>query len=377
MDYLLPNIYCGHNVAEPNKYYEIDLVKQWLNLSAGTTLDTENSGKITIINTGILNKHEGPDIKGAILIINDKIVRGPVECHICTSDWYRHNHQNNPNYQSVILHIVRKINDGNITPAIPTVLLKSDIYFSNGCSLNSYNKSIYLLDTIIHYSHNRWLDNINIYNGYHENRDRIIKILINNSFGILGAGGNKKQFIRLSNSIDYKKFLCLSLQESEKYLWETSLQLNINWVKRGIRPAQQPQYRMKLATEIIHYYYNLNIDKLPNLKNIISSLIAACSGANGKGIQTELLGNVIIPFFAVRALYLNKIEHYQNYYKIWNCLKLPNAYRIFAERFGTILQLTQLKSFSILQGLIAINTDFCSKNLCHLCPLKEKNYDIS
>ena len=40
MDYLLPNIYCGHNVAEPNKYYEIDLVKQWLNLSAGTTLDT-------------------------------------------------------------------------------------------------------------------------------------------------------------------------------------------------------------------------------------------------------------------------------------------------------------------------------------------------
>ena len=94
-------------------------------------------------------------------------------------------------------------------------------------------------------------------------------------------------------------------------------------------------------------------------------------------ICAELFCNIIIPFYAARALYLNNIEDYQNYYEIWNYLKLPIAYRKFAKRFGTILQSTQLKSFSLLQGLIEINNNWCSKNLCYLCPLKEKNYAVS
>ncbi|MCK4903734.1 MAG: hypothetical protein KAS35_03510 [Candidatus Marinimicrobia bacterium] len=71
------------------------------------------------------------------------------------------------------------------------------------------------------------------------------------------------------------------------------------------------------------------------------------------------------------------INDYQNYCEIWNQLKLPNIYRKFTKRFGTIIQSSQLKSFSKLQGLIAIDNNWCSKNLCHLCPLKEKNYVVS
>ena len=48
------------------------------------------------------------------LIINNKIVRGPIECHICTSDWYRHKHHQNSVYGPVILHVVRKLNGGII-----------------------------------------------------------------------------------------------------------------------------------------------------------------------------------------------------------------------------------------------------------------------
>ena len=58
-------------------------------------------------------------------------------------------------------------------------------------------------------------------------------------------------------------------------------------------------------------------------------------------------------------------------------LNLPNAYRKFAKRFKNVIPLKQLKLFSILQGLIAIDDNLCSKNLCHLCPLKEKNYVVS
>ena len=64
-------------------------------------------------------------------------------------------------------------------------------------------------------------------------------------------------------------------------------------------------------------------------------------------------------------------------YEIWNMLNLPNAYRKSAKRFKNVIPFKQLKLFSILQGLIAIDDNWCSKNLCHLCPLKEKNYVVS
>ena len=153
--------------------------------------------------------------------------------------------------------------------------------------------------------------------------------------------------------------------------------LEINWVKRGIRPAQQPQNRMKLAVELAYYLSNLNLNRLPNLCKVRTSFSTDLPSASGIGIQTELLGNIIIPFYAARALYLNEFEEYQNYYEIWNQFKLPIAYRKFEKQFGTILTTRQLRTFSILQGLITIDNNWCSKNLCNLCPLKEKEYVLS
>ncbi len=377
MGYLLPNLSFKNNVSEPANLYEIDLVKQWLNISPGTTIDTASSGSITIINAGKHNKHEGPDIKDAILIINDNVVNGPVECHICASDWYKHKHHQNPAYHSVILHVVRKLNDGIITPTIPTVLLKLGNNYSTECSLNNINKSSHLINTIIYNSHNRWLDKINIYNGYHDNQKQLNRILIIHSFSILGAGGNKSQFVKLANSINFDKYQYLTLLEGGKCLWEKSLQLKINWVKRGIRPAQQPQNRMKLAVKLIQYFSNLDFNRQPSLINVNTLVANDLQTVMGIGIKNELFGNVVIPYYAARALYLNKIKNYQNYYEIWNCLKIPNIYRKYAKRFGTIIQSSHLKSFSILQGLIAIDDNWCSRNLCHLCPLKEKNYVVS
>ncbi|MBU0528987.1 DUF2851 family protein [bacterium] len=377
MEYLSSNISYRYHVSEPANLYEIDLVKQWLNISPGTTINTINAGKIIVINAGMHNKHEGPDINDAILIINDRVVKGPVECHICTSDWYKHGHNENPAYQSVILHVVRKLNKRIVAPTIPTILLKPGIYNSNWCSLNNINKSPYLVDIILHYGNNRWLEKINSYNGYHDSQKQLIKLLISRSFKILGVGGNEKQFTELANNINYEKFQCLTMQEGEKYLWDAGILLKIGWVKRGIRPAQQPQNRMKLATELIHYFSNCDFDRLPRASKVKILFATDCPSAAGIGIQTEMLGNILIPFYAARALYLNKIEDYQNYYESWNHLKLSNTYNKYRKRYRAILHSTQLKSFSTLQGLIEIDNNWCSKNLCHICPLKTKNYVVS
>ncbi|MFC1535877.1 hypothetical protein ACFL4H_00755 [Candidatus Neomarinimicrobiota bacterium] len=82
MEYLLSDISSTNHISESANIYEIDLVRQWLNISSGTIIKTTNYGKITVINVGLCNKHEDFDIKEAILIINDKVVKGPVECHL-------------------------------------------------------------------------------------------------------------------------------------------------------------------------------------------------------------------------------------------------------------------------------------------------------
>jgi hypothetical protein len=79
MEYLLPDILSRNHISEPTNLFEIDLVRQWFNISPGTIIENTNYGKITVTNARICNKHEGPDFKETILIINDKVVKGSVE----------------------------------------------------------------------------------------------------------------------------------------------------------------------------------------------------------------------------------------------------------------------------------------------------------
>lgn len=62
--------------------------------------------EITIIDSGKYTKGTGADFFNAQLIIDDLRWAGNVEIHLNSSDWYLHNHHNDPNYNNVILHVV-------------------------------------------------------------------------------------------------------------------------------------------------------------------------------------------------------------------------------------------------------------------------------
>jgi hypothetical protein len=73
-----------------------------------TTADfrTSRGEIITIKNEGFLNTDAGPDFLFAKIQIGDTFWSGHVEIHIHASDWYKHNHHQDPAYDNVILHAV-------------------------------------------------------------------------------------------------------------------------------------------------------------------------------------------------------------------------------------------------------------------------------
>lgn len=69
-------------------------------------LITKAGNHLTIIHPGELNVDAGPDFFNAKIKINGLTLVGNIEIHILTSDWLRHNHQEDKSYNTLILHAV-------------------------------------------------------------------------------------------------------------------------------------------------------------------------------------------------------------------------------------------------------------------------------
>ncbi len=73
-------------------------------------LTTLSGKKIAIKFPGRWNTDSGPDFKDAILEINGKIKKGDIEIDLTTYNWKSHSHNENPEFNSVLLHIVYEDN---------------------------------------------------------------------------------------------------------------------------------------------------------------------------------------------------------------------------------------------------------------------------
>lgn len=90
-------------------------------------LVTTNGESVSVQYTGVRNDFAGPDFKEAKVTVDGIQWAGAVEMHIKSSDWFRHGHQHDGNYENVVLHVVWEYDkaillaDGTV---IPTIALK-------------------------------------------------------------------------------------------------------------------------------------------------------------------------------------------------------------------------------------------------------------
>lgn len=78
------------------------------NLWNRRNLQTVDGRDVQIIDTGTRNNDAGPDFHNAKIKIDGQLWSGDVEMHVRASDWYRHHHDSDKAYDSVILHVVEK-----------------------------------------------------------------------------------------------------------------------------------------------------------------------------------------------------------------------------------------------------------------------------
>ncbi|MEM6377550.1 MAG: DUF2851 family protein [Bacteroidota bacterium] len=92
-----------------------------------SALSTTRGTSIQILQTGEFNTNAGPDFLHAKIQIGDTLWAGHVEIHIKASDWLKHQHQHDPAYQNVILHVVWEADKAIFRPdgqEIPCLELK-------------------------------------------------------------------------------------------------------------------------------------------------------------------------------------------------------------------------------------------------------------
>ena len=86
----------------------------WQNkLFTSHNLFTTDGESIEIIDVGKYNTDAGPDFFNAKIKIDGTVWAGNIEIHTNSTDWNRHNHQNDKAYDTVILHVVHKF-DGEV-----------------------------------------------------------------------------------------------------------------------------------------------------------------------------------------------------------------------------------------------------------------------
>lgn len=94
------------------------------------TLTTVQHEKLHILQPGIWNQNQGPDFKFARILLNGQEWIGNIELHVFASDWNLHQHDQDPNYHNVILHVVwqndlpeQKIPVLELESRVPSLLL--------------------------------------------------------------------------------------------------------------------------------------------------------------------------------------------------------------------------------------------------------------
>lgn len=128
-------------------------------------LTTQEGQTVEVIDPGLHNHDQGPDFFNAKIRLGATVWAGNVEVHLRSSDWFRHGHNSDPAYNSVVLHVVGEI-DTEVTTqegkTLPQVRLDvpDDICrrYEELCRTEDYPRCHRIIPSIPQIKVHQWMD---------------------------------------------------------------------------------------------------------------------------------------------------------------------------------------------------------------------------
>lgn len=234
----------------------------------GDDLRTTSGKTLEVVNPGILNHGGGPDFKSASLRIDGELRVGDIEIHFNEMDWPLHGHDSNPDFNSVILHVVlyEPKRSGRFFEGVKTregkVLEAFCLLPHLDCDLESYAEAAALreMEAIDD------LDWVNAYMGYPEGKRRAVleaagrrrwqqkvayagKRLKTEGWSAachqylleaLGYCGNRAPMSRIAQRYPLGSWEAKAVTAEKAYDSEKG-----NWARGGQRPANHPRRRLE------------------------------------------------------------------------------------------------------------------------------------
>lgn len=128
-------------------------------------LTTEKGQEVEVIDPGLHNHNQGPDFFNAKIRLDGTVWAGNVEVHLRSSDWYRHSHNCDPAYNSVILHVVGEIDgevkteEGKTLPQVQLDIPESiRLGYEELCRTEDYPRCHSIISSIPSVKSHQWMD---------------------------------------------------------------------------------------------------------------------------------------------------------------------------------------------------------------------------
>lgn len=289
-------------------------------------MTTSNSLNLEVLSVGEHNLHSGPDFFNAQIRVDNQLWAGNVEIHVKASDWYIHGHENDPQYDALILHVVWE-NDVDVfdksNNSLPTLELKKFVsiellntyqqLFSKTKPFINCERSLGLIDV---FTINNWLERLYLerlerkaieitalLNDSEYNWEKVLFQLLAKNFGLKVNGD---AFFQMATSLDYS----IVRKESQSLIRLESLlygQLGL------LNESYLDSYFLKLKNE---YHYQMKKYRLEN--QFIPVQYFRLRPTNFPTIRVSQLVNLL---FKKKQLFtdvikMNSVEDFYTYFKI-------------------------------------------------------------
>lgn len=395
---------------------------------------TTKGDKLEIVNFGYHNNSSGPDFLECQILLNGQLWAGQIEFHVKSSDWFKHKHQFDSNYNNVIAHFVFEhdieIQSGQYE--LPTVELSECIDKVHYTKYHNYITSknwvaceneMPLIDNFVIYQQKEKA----LFNRLTRKSDYLVELLQRNTgdqqkiffsllFKAFGSKVNQVPFEKLASKFDSKVVLKLNnnLFRVQAYLFglagflndeinvESSYfnelcaefeyqkkmfdltEMNIKeWKFSAVRPANYPTVRIAQLTHLL--IKDNSIIKTKNSIEIINSLTIELDeywkkhymfgrvGKKSNGNLTKDFVNLIL--INVYVPFYFSIGIYEGDYELKN-RALSWLESISPEKNSIIKKWkengVEINSAFDTQALLELKHEFCDKNQCLKCRIGQK-----